>query len=448
MLAKAKLIQARAGLVAHSPFLGTLALQLPVSVTEDARVPTAAISSSGACVFHAEFLERLSLAELRTILLHETLHLALDCFQRRGNRDRLVWNMAHDVAVNLLIAEEKFGFAAWPEGFHPLLDSRLKGLPAERIYDLMLDAWRLERERFKDSEDLEGNIRRARFDSACSSCSSPGGAQSSTPDEIRARWSSDQIAAGSALVKEVSLFQEDLQAGWDALSEEERKALRQKWGDALISAAEQASRYMGWDSLPGWAQKLLGPLLKPQLPWPQILKSKIHGHLAGARRTFARPGRRGLGAGLPLPGRLKDRGLAGVFVDVSGSVDEIQLAAFLTEVEGILQEADQDCRLLTWDAAVQEDVLLDRGSSLREALSGKELRLQGGGGTDPRCVISHLEEDRSGHGLPHFGVLLTDGYVPWPRADAWPLPLIVISTRELPEPGFGYEALLLEEGKP
>lgn len=441
MLAKAKLIQARAGLVTRAPFLGTLALNLQVSLTDDENIPVAAISAKGVCLFNAAYLAQLPIEELRTILLHETLHLALDCFQRRGQRDHLVWNYAHDLAVNQLIQDAGDRLAVWPTIFQGLLEPPMRGLPAERIYDLLLDAWRLEKDNRPEPEDLVRRLRESRFDAAAGSAPVDAG-------QIRDRWSPEQLAAASHVMNKVDLCMEDLQHGWDSLTDQERQSLRQKWGEALISAAEQSSRRHGWGSLPGWAQKLLGPLLRPKLPWPQLLKSRIHGHLTGARRTFARPGRRGLGMGLTLPGRMKDRGLAGVFVDVSGSVDAQQLAAFLAEVEGILQEADQDCRLMTWDAAVQEDLYLERSSSLRQALDGRELRLQGGGGTDPRCVIEHLAENRGDHPLPHFGVLLTDGFVPWPRASEWPLPMLVVSTHDLPDPSLGYEALSLSEGIP
>jgi predicted metal-dependent peptidase len=139
---------------------------------------------------------------------------------------------------------------------------------------------------------------------------------------------------------------------------------------------------------------------------------------------------------------VRDRGLAGVFVDVSGSVGPGELAAFLGELGGILRDADLPVRLITWDTAVLEDLQLDSAESLHACLDARRFRLRGGGGTDPACIIGHLDGPEGADlPLPSFGVLLTDGLVPWPEAEAWPLPLLVASVGPLPPPSAGYDSL-------
>ena len=216
-----------------------------------------------------------------------------------------------------------------------------------------------------------------------------------------------------------------------------------------MEAAEQALQgEKGVGSLPGWAQKLLGPLLNPQIPWQVKLAQKIHGHLHGRRRTFSRPGRRSHAVGAVLPGPIKDRGPVGVFVDVSGSVGPAELGAFMGELVGILQNAELPVRLITWDSCVQEDLYLEHPEDVGDAIRQRSLELKGGGGTDPRCVIDHLQSPEA-LDLPalSFGVLLTDGYVPWPHAADWPIDLLTVCCGPLPDPKLGYDAIHLELGE-
>ncbi len=473
---KARLFKARASLVEASPFLGSLVLKLPLIVTEDPRVRTACVDGRGICAFGKEFLEALELPALRSVLLHETLHMALDAFPRCLPRKPLRWNIAHDFAINQLIDESDFGrdFLSLPDAFRPLLDPRFKGQPAEEIYDgLPKDLGELglsNEDCIRDAIDHMSGDEKAALGKAIFQKFAPE--KLSTEELTSLRSSLDRIPERIRGVLPPSLAKTDGEVfsrlrelfsmffgpnetsgdlwfdAWGALTESEREALRNSWREKLLEAAEQAiNGDKGIGHLPGWAQKLLGPLLNPQIPWQAKLAQKIHGHLKGRRRTFSRPGRRSHALGVVLPGPIKDRGPVGVFVDVSGSVGPDELGAFMGELIGILQNADLPVRLITWDAEVQEDLFLEHPEDVSEAIQQRNLELTGGGGTNPRCVIDYLQSSKA-EDLPavSFGVLLTDGYVPWPMAMDWPIDLLVVSSGALPEPHFGYDALLLEHG--
>jgi len=423
LLNRARLLQARTIVAEWNPFLGHLVLQMPVRIQKDGPCQTAWVDGQGVCSFHQAFLSDLAPSETAAVLLHETLHLALDCFARQGDRDGRLWNMAHDLAVNQLIEDcrEYHQPVAWPAGFRPLLDSTFKDMAAEPIYDLLWDTLCLPRE----SDPWPGH---------------PGVASAARQEEIRRQWGPDRIAAAEDILPQV--IDLDLQEGPGA-SAEERERLRRKWQDGLLSAAERAMGEKGIGSLPGWVQRLLGPLLQPKVPWQEVLARKVHGHLQGERRSFARPGRRSHTVGVSMPGRLRQRGVVGVFVDVSGSISPGELLAFLGELKGILATTGHAVRLITWDMAVGEDLYFEDASSLDSALAERDHRIAGGGGTDPRCVIERLGADEIDHPAPTFGVLLTDGIVPWPEASDWPLDLVVACTGPLPPSHHGYDALAL-----
>ncbi len=473
---KARLFRARATLVEASPFLGSLVLKVPLLITEDPRVETACVDGRGICYFGRSFLEALELPALRSVLLHEALHLALDAFPRCGARRPLRWNIAHDFAINLLIDESDLGrdFLGLPEAFKPLLDARFKGLPAEEIYEgLPQDLGELglaDADCIRDAIEGMSREEKAAFGKAILNefnqealSADEWGSVRKAAEGIPARIRGDlppSLAQGrpERFDRLRELF--PLVAGpgggygdlwfdaWTALTAAEREALRESWREKLMEAAEQALQgAKGIGHLPGWAQKLLGPLLTPQIPWQAMLAQRIHGHLRGRRRTFSRPGRRSHAVGAVLPGPIKDRGPVGVFVDVSGSVGPDQLGAFMGELVGILQNAELPVRLITWDASVQEDLYLEHPEDILSAIQERSLEFRGGGGTDPRCVIERLDSLEV-LDLPalNFGVLLTDGYVPWPAADDWPLDLLVVCSDQLPGPNFGYDAIHLELG--
>lgn len=132
-------------------------------------------------------------------------------------------------------------------------------------------------------------------------------------------------------------------------------------------------------------------------------------------------------------------------MDVSGSISPHDLGAFLGELTGILQDGDVAVRLINWDVVVTSDQFLDDPDALRMASGEDQLEIVGGGGTDPRCVIELLEgPEASRHALPSFGILLTDGYVSWPRADEWPIDVLVVTTQEPPPIELGYDWVKIE----
>jgi predicted metal-dependent peptidase len=381
---KALLLMARDSLVQENPFLGSLALRLPISITEAPDVRTACVDGRGWCHFSRSFLERLSLPEVRCVLLHEVLHLALDVFARGDGRHSRRWNVAHDYAVNALIEESRFPlyFLEWPKGFFSLLDRAFFHLPAEEIYE------RLSEQSIEHKE---------------------------VPSDV-------------------------LMDHWHSLDAETRAETRRRWRERLVQAAEEAMRDGGWNDLPPWAQKLVGPLLAPQVPWQVRLAQKVHGRIVGRRRTYSRPGRRSQALGQILPGVMRDHGVVGVFMDVSGSIQAADLRAFLGELVGILREGDLPVRMLHWDTEVTADRLLQGPDDLRQALEWMPQDIQGGGGTNPFCILEHL----SGHGasafpMPTFGILLTDGYVVWPTLCEWPFELLVVTTGQEPPPTLHYD---------
>jgi predicted metal-dependent peptidase len=96
-----------------------------------------------------------------------------------------------------------------------------------------------------------------------------------------------------------------------------------------------------------------------------------------------------------------------VVVDTSGSMEDAQLRAALSEIKGVIKAAgigSQRLLVLACDAAV--------GAARRVRRVEDVQLVGGGGGTDLRVGIATADTSRP---RPDVVVVLTDGYTPWPE---------------------------------
>lgn len=87
------------------PSLAGLAAAANVSITEHARVKTAAVSNSGYIYLNPAFLSELTDEELLFVLAHELFHLALRTHDR-GHECPEQFNRAHDYVINDMLRNE------------------------------------------------------------------------------------------------------------------------------------------------------------------------------------------------------------------------------------------------------------------------------------------------------------------------------------------------------
>lgn len=114
----------------QSPFFATLALFTHIHIT--ATVETAA--TDGRDIFlNPTAVQILSPPALDGLLLHEVLHAALLHVPRRKSRDRLLWNIAADIVVNGMVAQQK-GIVL-PNG--AVRDESLEHLSVEEVYEII-----------------------------------------------------------------------------------------------------------------------------------------------------------------------------------------------------------------------------------------------------------------------------------------------------------------------
>ncbi|ROR29548.1 vWA domain-containing protein [Inmirania thermothiophila] len=362
--AESRLRAARARLLVERPFLGALAMRLPL-----VEAPWCRSTGTDArrLYYNPDYVARLGLGQLEFVLAHEALHCALQHFARRGARRRRRWDLACDFAVNGLLLEE--GLEP-PPGVVAL--EAFRGLAAEEIYPCLED---------EEGELLDEHLYE------------PG-----EPRAAGGRHAGGEGAGGPPR----------------APQGQAREALAAEWRRHAAAALEQA-RAAGRTG--GAALRALASNLAPRLPWRTLLARHM-GALARHDYGYERPSRREGEFALPTLGaRTVDLVVA---LDTSASIAAETLAAFVAELDAIKGPLRARVTLLACDAA-----LAPGGPWVFEPWEALRLPrgVRGGGGTDFRPVFAWVAARAQ---RPDALVYLTDARGRFPaRPPAYPVIWVV-----------------------
>jgi predicted metal-dependent peptidase len=311
-------------------------------------VPTACTNGRDE-MYGREFVEGLTDAELRGLVLHENYHKLyqhMSTWKHLWEIDPHSANQAMDYVINIKIADDNTdGFAVIPKG--GLLDAKYRGMDTAQVFNLI-----------HQSDDGDGD----------------GDGEMDEHD-----WK-----------------------GAQDLSDEEKGALARDIDEAIRQGALAAGK-MG-----GTGSRDLEELLKPQVDWREVLREFISTTCAGNDySTWARPNRRLMSQGVYMPSGISQRvGELVVAIDTSGSISNSTLTAFLSEVKSICDTVHpEQVRLLYWGHEVVGDE-----SYKTDELDGliTSTKPRGGGGTDVNCVTQYMTAEGIN---PQACIVLTDGHL-------------------------------------
>ena len=308
--------------------------------------------------YNPDFISTLPAKQIETLLAHELMHVILLHCVRRNGRRPRMWNVACDYAINLALRED--GFEAI-DGW--LLDRQYAGMSADQIYALL--------EKKQDKNGKSGQD----FDD--SDVGSMGGDVHEPAD----------------------------------LTDEERREIEGKIKHAVAQAAN-AARMAG--HMGGALARLVDSIIHTPIPWTDMLRDYAS-RVVREDESWSRRNRRH--TDVFLPGKYGHRiGEVVIIGDTSGSITDKELAEVSQQAASILEDVQPERIRLVWaDTKVAGEQVFERGENI-EALP------KGGGGTDMRVPLAHVEQYE-----PDVVVLITDGHTPWPQFEP-DYPLIVCCT--------------------
>jgi predicted metal-dependent peptidase len=338
-----KLAAARTRLILDKPFLGALALRLPMIAADPEWCRTTS-TDARSFYYNPDYIDALSLEQTQFVLANQALHCALSHFTRRQHRSRFRWDIACDHAINPLLVED--GLIP-PPG--TLVLECYEGMTAEEIYPYIDE---------NDSDEPEEQPRHDGDGSGDAREDSSGGKLDSSAND-------DARGAGRP----------------QPLSAAEQESLSVQWQQRLAGAAQQAQQA---GKLGGLLGRMVGELMQPKLPW-RLLLARYMTQYARDDYSYMRPSRRE--GDMIFPSLRSAQADICVVLDTSGSITEQEIDEFMSEIDAIKGQLRARILLHACDTA-----LAAGGPWLFEPWDEFRLptSIQGGGGTDFRPIFEWI----------------------------------------------------------
>lgn len=363
------------------------------------------------------------------LLLHLTLHAALQHPLRMRSRDSELWNIACDIMVNHIIANQ----SSFPiplgtltaDAIHPGYEP----ITAELVYE-----W-LKKKSVSANQLYQSSKSVAQKNEA-------GNAPSPKPDKTKTDLRASALK--NALQQRFASSKSDTRLGTNTaepkggqetnLSEMQFKnrlldlvsprdtttqaEISQHWQAALLAARQADEKTRG--DLPAGITREFEASLAPQLDWRTLLAR----FLIQTPTDFSGLDRRFIHRGLYIETLEQDSVHIDVAIDTSGSINQDELSLIGSELLGIVNTYPHiECHLYYCDTQIHGPYRLRAGNTAFET--------KGGGGTDFRPFFSVLSE-QSLHRAINAAIYFTDGVGKFP-AIAPEFPVMWVAMPGAPE---------------
>jgi predicted metal-dependent peptidase len=347
-----RLIAAKVQMLMRLPFFGSLASGLNVKVVDwrfDKETPMTAATDGVNFFYNPEGIKDRTIPELVWLYAHEVSHVCWQHFMRMGDRNKTLWNIATDYAINGILRINKIGK---PFEKH-LDDKKFDGMAAEQIYDIL----------YKEAPKLD-------------------------------------LDALSKMLADKHLEMDRNEDG-SPKTEEQIRDLTNKIKEDIIKATQT----MEAGSVPAGFDRLIESIVSPQLPWQEILRDRIKSKIK-TDFTFMQPNRRsGNMGGIIFPSMtVEDQIDICIAMDMSGSIGDDVASEFMSEINGIISEfRSWNIKIWSFDTKVynQKEYSSDDNDDIMS------YQPKGGGGTAFECNWSYM---KTASIEPKLFIMFTDLY--------------------------------------
>jgi predicted metal-dependent peptidase len=351
--------KARARLLVRAPFIGSIALGLAWLNEPD----IGTMATDGRSVwFNPEWCEGHGVEKTMGVIAHEVLHVVNRHHLRRGERAPELWNVAADLLINRLLADDKYVLP--PDGLFDR-DRCYAGLPTETIYARVL-----EQQQQKKAERLNDR------GPSSQTSGSGNGRDTTASGQTSSHAKRDQGEAhggnGAFPARHWGEVRDLTKPNGQRLSPTERIRAEHDLDVQIRQAAAAAKRVGKF----GTALREMVEIATDRVDWRDKFRMAFDGVLRG-EVSWARPNRRFTQHGIYLPGwRRTGAGRIGFVLDTSGSISATELSVYTAAVLGILEETSPEMvALIQCDAEVQRVDYIQPGESF------DRIEVHGRGGT-------------------------------------------------------------------
>lgn len=406
-----KLEPHRVKMMLDEPFFAAVLRGVNYKRTTD--IPTAGVLAEDGYVemwWNPNFLAGLTNLQVKGLLKHEAMHLALEHTTTRRMTPHVVHNYATDLAINSDIPEVEL-----PEGglipgnaFKELTEAEKEKMGEKSV--ARYDRVSAKIESFPKGESSEWYFTKLMEDPQIADDIENG-------QKIGGKSIAKAIADGDVKFDENgNLVDEDGNSvtlmpgaiddhdGWDKLSEEERELLKGKIAKAVEDAVKDCDRSGRWGSVSGKTRQTLRDIISKEVDWRNILRKFCGLSRRAERRSNVRRLNRKYTGIHPGVERGYTSSIA-VYIDQSGSVGNNELELAFAELRNLARR--------TQFTTFHFDTSVDTNSEA-EWRRGKtpSARRTRSGGTCFSCVTKHANENAS-----RFDgyIIITDGEAAKPK---------------------------------
>jgi len=399
LTAEEKLIKGRIQLGKQSPFFSYLVMYL--DFIEEERVGSCGVDGLGSLYYNSEFIHSLSEKEVKGVLCHEVMHIALEHMGRVGGREKQLSNIAQDLVINdilltdgmslpkavLIPQNHTFSFPDLSGKEHTIdnIDEKCW----EQIYaELKKFADKVRKELLKQLEKMEGSDVMYSND------------EGSGKGDKKKNSKKGCIGLGGE-------GKQGKQAKGKGTKPQSSGAKKKKknW-KKILSEAHTHAKMQG--NIPAGIDRLVEEILDSKVRWREVLYKFITNELPHDY-SYSRPSRRSRATGIYMPHMTKESIDVVIAVDTSGSIGQKELSQFLGEIISIAKSFENiSMTLVVCDCKIQ-NVLEVRNGSIEKI---RNLKMTGGGGTSHLPVFKWIEDNKPNSKVC---VCFTDGYTDFPK---------------------------------
>lgn len=320
-----------------------------------------------------DFIEKLSLAELGGLVLHENGHVMLKHIPRHKDlikQNPRLANVAMDFVINAIIMEiskKVPDLVKLPKG--GLYDAKYHGWSVRQVWDDLVKRMEQEKQRPNGQQGQSGGM--------------------------------GQNTYGSDSVSDMEPLDQHDTESTETMDGEAAEQLSKDIDEAISQGSIIAGRF-GVK-----APRAITEVLAPKVDWREELREFVSAATAGRDElTWSKLNRRRLADDLFLPHVESETICEGVIAnDTSGSIGDSLLNMIGGEIASICDTCRPErMRVLWWDTMVHGEQVFEGNYEGIATL----LKPLGGGGTKVSCVSDYITKNNV---EPQFLIVFTDGYV-------------------------------------